>query len=86
LYHLQGPHPKLTTFVFKVRRLSGCWLTESHWLSISSSACTLAASTSLRRVGTCPHDTTAPSTITWMAINGRLGTGRLGTVISVYYL
>jgi hypothetical protein len=24
LYHLQGPHPKLTTFVFKVRRLSGC--------------------------------------------------------------
>jgi hypothetical protein len=30
LYHLQGPHPKPMTFVFKVRWLSRCWLTESH--------------------------------------------------------
>jgi hypothetical protein len=44
LYHLQGPHPKPTTFVFKVRWLSGCWLTESRQHSISSSARTLAAS------------------------------------------
>jgi hypothetical protein len=37
-------------------------------------------------IGTCPHDTTAPSAVTRMAINGRLGTGRLGTVTLVYYL
>jgi hypothetical protein len=36
--------------------------------------------TSFRCIGTHPHDTTAPSAVTRMAINGRLGTGRLGTV------
>jgi hypothetical protein len=44
LYHLQGPHPKPMTFVFKVRRLSGCRLTENCRHSISSSARTSAAS------------------------------------------
>jgi hypothetical protein len=48
LYHLQGPHPKLTTFIFKVRRLSGCQLTESRWLSAPSSVCTSTASDELR--------------------------------------
>jgi hypothetical protein len=43
LYHLQGPHQKPMTFVFKVRWLSGCRLTESCRHSISSSAHTLAA-------------------------------------------
>jgi hypothetical protein len=42
--------------------------------------------TSLAHIGTCPRDTTAPSAITWMAINERLGTGRLGTVILVFHL
>jgi hypothetical protein len=37
--------------------------------------------TSLRRIGTCPHDTTAPSAVTWTPIYGRLGDRRLGTVI-----
>jgi hypothetical protein len=32
-------------------------------------------------IRTGPCDTMAPSTVTWMAIYGRLGTGRLGTVI-----
>jgi hypothetical protein len=41
---------------------------QQHWMS-------------LRRIGTRPRDTTAPSAVTWMAINRRLGTGRLGTVI-----
>jgi hypothetical protein len=42
--------------------------------------------TSLGCIGTCPRDTTVPSAVMWMAINRRLGTGRLCTVISVYYL
>jgi hypothetical protein len=37
--------------------------------------------TSLRRIGTCPCDTMAPSTVMWIPIYGRLGTRRLGTVI-----
>jgi hypothetical protein len=41
---------------------------------------------SFRCIGTRLCDTTAPSTVTWMAINGRLGTGRLGTVTLVYFL
>jgi hypothetical protein len=36
---------------------------------------------SLGRIGTGPHDTTAPSAITWTPIYGRLGTRRLGTVV-----
>jgi hypothetical protein len=35
----------------------------------------------LGHIRTGPHDTMAPSTVTWIAIHGRLGTGRLGTVI-----
>jgi hypothetical protein len=34
---------------------------------------------SLGCIGTGPCDATAPSTITWMTIYGRLGTRRLGT-------
>jgi hypothetical protein len=37
--------------------------------------------TSLGHIGTGPCDTTASSAVMWMAINGRLGTGKLGTVI-----
>jgi hypothetical protein len=37
--------------------------------------------TSLRRIGTGPCDTMAPSTITWTPIFGRLGTRRLGTAL-----
>jgi hypothetical protein len=37
--------------------------------------------TSLRCIRTGPHDTMAPSTITWIPIHRRLGTRRLGTVI-----
>jgi hypothetical protein len=37
--------------------------------------------TCLGRIRTGPRDTTAPSAITWTAIYGRLGTGRLGIVI-----
>jgi hypothetical protein len=44
LYHLQGPHTKLMTFVFKVRQLSKYQLTESHWLSAPFPACTSTAS------------------------------------------
>jgi hypothetical protein len=37
------------------------------------------------RIGLC--DTTAPSTVTWKASYGRLGTGRLGTAItSIYFV
>jgi hypothetical protein len=36
--------------------------------------------TSLRCIGTGPHDTTAPSAIMWIPIYWRLGTRRLGTV------
>jgi hypothetical protein len=43
LYHLQGPHPKLTTFVFKVQWLSRCRLTNSCQLPTPSSACTSTA-------------------------------------------
>jgi hypothetical protein len=32
-----------------------------------------------------PRDTTAPSAVTWKANYGRLGTGRLGTVITRIY-
>jgi hypothetical protein len=32
-------------------------------------------------IGTCPRDTMAPSAVMWIATYGRLGTGRLGTVI-----
>jgi hypothetical protein len=46
---------------------------ERHW-------------TSCGHMGTGPRDTMAFSAITWTSINGRLGTGRLGTVTSVYYL
>jgi hypothetical protein len=35
--------------------------------------------TGFGRIGTGPCDTTAPSTVTWMPIYGRLGTRRLGT-------
>jgi hypothetical protein len=34
----------------------------------------------LGHIGTDPHDATASSAITWIAIFGRLGTRRLGTV------
>jgi hypothetical protein len=34
-----------------------------------------------------PRDTTAPSAVTWKASYGRLGTGRLGTIItSIYFV
>jgi hypothetical protein len=43
--------------------------------------------TYLGRVRIGPYDTTAPSAVTWKANYRRLGTGRLGTVItSIYFV
>jgi hypothetical protein len=66
-----------------VQRLPRSRLTNSRQLPVSHSAHTWATSdeprTSLGRIGTGPRDATAPSTIMWMTIYGRLGTRRLGT-------
>jgi hypothetical protein len=41
---------------------------QAHWMSLGC-------------IGTGPCDTMAPSTVMWMPIYRRLGTGRLGTII-----
>jgi hypothetical protein len=88
LYHLQGPHPKAndpciqspTTFQISTHRES----------STSHSFHPLVPQqyrTYLGRIRIGPCDTAAPSTVTWKANYGRLGTGRLGTVItSIYFV
>jgi hypothetical protein len=80
LYYLQGPHPKPMTFVFKVQWLSRSRLTVIDF-PLLPPLVPQQHQMSLRCIGTHPRDTMTPSTVMWMAINGRLGTRRLGTVI-----
>jgi hypothetical protein len=61
-----------------------CPLTLTHRLSSTPRSPLLIPQphrTSLRCIGTGPHDTMAPSAVMWTPIYGRLGDRRLGTVI-----
>jgi hypothetical protein len=78
LYHLQGPHPKANDFLDvnspKVVDflLLPPLVPQRHRMYLRCI-----------RIGPC--DTTARSAVTWKANYGRLGTGRLGTVITSIY-
>jgi hypothetical protein len=77
LYHLQGPHRKPMTKSDDFPNVDSPKVDDFLLLSPLAPQ---QHRTSFGHIGTHPHDTTAPSTVTWMAINGRLGTGRLGIV------
>jgi hypothetical protein len=79
--------PKPTTFIFKVRRLSGCRLTEGVNIPRLPPLVPQRHRTCLGRLRIDLCDTMAPSAVMWKASYERLGTVRLGTVItSIYFV
>jgi hypothetical protein len=77
-YHLQGPYQKPTTFIPEGPTT---FQRSTHQMSSTFSLLPHSYLRRPRHIGTGLCNTTAPSAIMWIPIYGRLGTGRLGTVI-----
>jgi hypothetical protein len=84
LYHLQEPHPKADDLCIQSPDVDSLKVVDIPLLPLLIPQRHRTCLGCIR-IGLC--DTTASSAVTWKASYGRLGTGRLGTVItSIYFV